>query len=1781
MVSTRNMRFANRFLTVCLVLIVFILGCSDNSDSVANSVEGGLLEPLASPENVHPAGVVSYGDAVYFATPTGLVVKNAADPTATGEKTLENKNLTALAISYGQNRLFVAEEGQGVWVLSLEDPLHPEPANEAPLDLPVTAGSRLAVWGATLYVASDSLKGYSFDGAETESVSFDAPVVDFFVIDAKLVLVFEKRVEIRWIENPGKVVVERSFTRPIVAAAVGAARVALALEKQGVHVLDLNDPQTSEILAEYPDVSWIEWSGQTLVYARSSGTVQSVGWTDTETPLALGGFFASESVEFVAPAGGILWAGSERGLEAYNLPPFPVWKSYRDSLPPYNELVFHFSEPLDEATLPESVAWFDGSETVEHSVLTGLSSDVVRVVPKDSLKGNYSYPFEITGEIKDRLGAALIGTTPLNIQTTEFEDAWTLEPSSCAHSIDGTDTEQNDCKEWSDLKEIEGIYGTWTVDYINQDMFLRYRTQGNTSLLDPYCSARIFVSFQDGYSNAVATVSEQGEMEVHASFSDSEIDEIEVGAAYSLNESIWEWKFPAKAGLAAVTIELPDPVGKCERVVREPLPLQASLENENSGKFIVSAVRTPLLFGFDPQYSEDKENVRVVAVGLEAVGEPCSLTGDFSGKVNQTGDFPDFGFSLSATDEAQTGDLQLVCGDVSSNSLTWRMAKVDCSSPRCSMPGEGTCFTEDSIYYCSCTTDGYWSDGDCNETCRSQSFYNAVGCTTSADNQPECECGPVAYSCQPDEQETCDRIENTCEAAESLDVPCCQDPDCECLDGLCLHLPCETDDICDPACGTSDSDCPDCSEDDVCEPECMEIDGLTDPDCPNCDGDTSCNVACLEGGYNDPDCPDCSEDGTCTPACYEVGFWDNDCPVCSEDEECNYDCAGVGLIDPDCPTCGDDGSCPVYCLEVGLDDPDCPDCSENDACNAECNELGYHDPDCPNCLANDNCNLTCFDAGLVDPDCPDCSENDQCNASCAVLHVQDPDCPECFSNGICNRVCAEYSITDPDCPNCSENGQCEHRCHEELMIDPDCPNCFGDSNCNVDCFEEGLVDPDCPDCSQDDLCRHECVELGVADPDCPVCPEDGSCNWDCVIEGLTDPDCPDCSENGECELDCRAGTDPDCPVCSESCNETSEDRAFCAESTWSDLYCFCDGENWWIRSCTDWCVARGFEGSDGCVTSARRQGPEPWHTECQCTGENQWTEALGLREVTIDESIYAAPEDRDGLEFIDWAAARDRCIAWGGDLVIFTDSLEADEVREAFLTGDQSAWIGLSDIETEGYLQWVDGETTSYSELLEITNEPRLDCASIGADGNVVLSACDRNLFTHICEKPLGEVPGEYLGDKWLSDVRRSHAEAVERCGELGMQLASVTTGAEYDWLAARLPREEILLGLRREPVGETWQLYWDDAREFDYMPQESISGNGTCAVRYPAGGGSWTWQWRDCSLRHRFLCEPTFRAALPETPRIQPYRVESGQAFEATATIIPDAAAVGVCAVLEICPSGGGVCEEVPMEIALGDGTHMATVSYTLETEGDYLHAVRFAIGSLDTECADYGEFVRWPGPDGEDYASGPEVREFVLGEGSAERVVYDDSLYRAVSASHGLSWQAAEERCRQDGAELAVFQSETEWLDFLAVFRGYVDGLYWVGLTDTETEGVLQTVSGDAAPFVLDRTEDSNSDDADCMLANLGDDLGWSLDGCSETRGYICRESVSLESCETVRTISSVPDQHTSVLLAWRGQLFSGLCGISVTRKRKILCTRNGRIGNRSDTRPRRNVLRWPCMF
>ncbi|KAL7855930.1 hypothetical protein AOLI_G00195340 [Acnodon oligacanthus] len=120
-----------------------------------------------------------------------------------------------------------------------------------------------------------------------------------------------------------------------------------------------------------------------------------------------------------------------------------------------------------------------------------------------------------------------------------------------------------------------------------------------------------------------------------------------------------------------------------------------------------------------------------------------------------------------------------------------------------------------------------------------------------------------------------------------------------------------------------------------------------------------------------------------------------------------------------------------------------------------------------------------------------------------------------------------------------------------------------------------------------------------------------------------------------------------------------------------------------------------------------------------------------------------------------------------------------------------------------------------------------------------------------------------------------------------------------------------------------------------------------------------------------------------------------------------------------------------------------------------------------------------------------------------------FNSSIYHI--STTGKNWTESREYCREKGADLVIINSREEQ-DFIEMFSR--NTWAWIGLTDSDLEGVWQWVDGSALTtgFWRPGEPDSNAGDEDCVVTGYGADPidSWGDFPCKEKFLEICEKKL-----------------------------------------------------------------------
>jgi len=108
-------------------------------------------------------------------------------------------------------------------------------------------------------------------------------------------------------------------------------------------------------------------------------------------------------------------------------------------------------------------------------------------------------------------------------------------------------------------------------------------------------------------------------------------------------------------------------------------------------------------------------------------------------------------------------------------------------------------------------------------------------------------------------------------------------------------------------------------------------------------------------------------------------------------------------------------------------------------------------------------------------------------------------------------------------------------------------------------------------------------------------------------------------------------------------------------------------------------------------------------------------------------------------------------------------------------------------------------------------------------------------------------------------------------------------------------------------------------------------------------------------------------------------------------------------------------------------------------------------------------------------------------------------------------VTWEEARDNCRRFGFELVAIDSEAEQ-DFVWARAAETDGDYWIGLTDSETEGTYVWSDGSAlgsfAPWANEQPDSGDGEvEEDCVELIQSEEGRWNDRDCAtDYLDYVC---------------------------------------------------------------------------
>ena len=466
-----------------------------------------------------------------------------------------------------------------------------------------------------------------------------------------------------------------------------------------------------------------------------------------------------------------------------------------------------------------------------------------------------------------------------------------------------------------------------------------------------------------------------------------------------------------------------------------------------------------------------------------------------------------------------------------------------------------------------------------------------------------------------------------------------------------------------------------------------------------------------------------------------------------------------------------------------------------------------------------------------------------------------------------------------------------------------------------------------------------------------------------------------------------------------------------------------------------------------------------------------------------------------------WDDAQAEAVRLGGNLVTINDAIEESWLREAF-GNSENFWIGLTDRDVEGQWQWVNGESVTYTNWAP------------GQPDNYINHFYNTNLDGEDYAELNFSTSGEWNDQNGAISQRG----IIEIDIDLGEAITSINTSA------GDITPESTGTGIRIE--AENMELSSQANIEQNALASE---GSLIRVSSSSSGGSSYT-------ASHLFMGETGYYDIIvgyyDENDGNAELTVKLGHqeldrwildqdlgssvisANNGVSRIVAQGIEVNQLDTIQIIGSLDGkeyarldyielIPVEAPREVISTSPVNFGEDSDILQGGAgrDQLHG-----GKGDDLL--YGEYKNDTGagylPDNNDILFGEEGADILYGN-SGDDLIYGDDAFSANLEYYSyngktylltdsiLSWDDAQSQAQQLGGNLVAINDAAEEVWLHSVF-GTSEQL-WIGLTDSETEGQWQWVSGEAVTYThWKQGQPNNYFNQDHAILN-GSELGeWS---------------------------------------------------------------------------------------
>ncbi|CAJ1073005.1 macrophage mannose receptor 1-like [Xyrichtys novacula] len=504
-----------------------------------------------------------------------------------------------------------------------------------------------------------------------------------------------------------------------------------------------------------------------------------------------------------------------------------------------------------------------------------------------------------------------------------------------------------------------------------------------------------------------------------------------------------------------------------------------------------------------------------------------------------------------------------------------------------------------------------------------------------------------------------------------------------------------------------------------------------------------------------------------------------------------------------------------------------------------------------------------------------------------------------------------------------------------------------------------------------------------------------------------------------------------------------------------------------------------------------------------------------------------------------WFQARDYCTTIGGDLLSIHSINDIQRIP-----GFTSAWIGLRAPGPGASYVWSDGSPLQFQHWSygEPTNRNNVEfCVEFRRTNHSFLGSwsvahCEKDLGW-LCQIPTGVTPKpapdpiplgynlsrdgwlEWNGHQYLiSRSKQAMEDARLYCKRQQGDLVTINSEAESLFLW----KQTIYFNVRYFWIGlyvDLDQTYgWMDGSPVVYQRWDEgqprfVNNDENCAVTSPRG----FWRDSNCGLSYEFICKRNSTTPAPApVPASTPAPLRGG------------------------CPQGWTKLNSK----GLTSYSHLFTEKTTVVPQGRDCAAMTSA-------KRDLGNWVKKSCDDANGYVCLRSVDPSLPDSPEPKTTDYVKLLNDSVKVvTTQMTWYAANENCKKDGATLASLRNvwSKAYID-LVTFN--LKKWMWIGLNTKETAGYFMYIDGWHLPFANWASGEPKSDQP-CVYVD--EEGKWRTSDCSLRLASICMKSTDVppteltaypgmcpESPGRLRDIySSVRSRQTESWLPFKGNCY-----------------------------------------